>query len=209
MSAHDCQAAAREPHWQHAIEQLAGAANEWPPDPVLVAAGRLADQHQARIGRTIRKDQPCRRRFQGAAVEFLKQFAQFIQILRGGRQGASRPSRIVGRRRDRLQSRRRDGRDDGCGFGLGRRTFGEAIMRGLVDRQIHARLDPPAQSLGRLSRVEDVEDGRRTFWRHEQGLDDDRQVWEGTRPASVWFSIAFPGAESPVDIWRAPVQNSA
>ncbi|MGY4425858.1 hypothetical protein ACVWY2_008307 [Bradyrhizobium sp. JR6.1] len=67
----------------HAVEQLAGAADERQSLDVFVAARRLADEHHARLWIAIGKHQPGRGVLQRAAVECLHQRAQGFKRRRG------------------------------------------------------------------------------------------------------------------------------
>ena len=57
----------------HAVEQLAGTADERQALDVLVAPGRLADEHDARLRIAVGEHQPRGGVFQRAAVEFFQQ----------------------------------------------------------------------------------------------------------------------------------------
>ena len=61
---------------QHAVEQLAGAADERQALDVLVAARRLADEHHARLRIAVGEHQAARGGVQRAAVEAVEHGAQ-------------------------------------------------------------------------------------------------------------------------------------
>ena len=83
----------------HAVEQLARAADERQALDVLVAAGRLADEHHARLRIAVGEHELGRGRSQRAAVEFVEQRAQRLQRRRGARGLARGGDRRIGRRR--------------------------------------------------------------------------------------------------------------
>ena len=72
----------------HPVEQLAGAADKRQALDVLVAARRLADEHDARLRIAVGEYQPRRGVFQRAAVEIFQQRAQRLQRRRGARRFA-------------------------------------------------------------------------------------------------------------------------
>src|SRR5690606_32909602 len=85
---------------QHAVEQPAGAADEGQTLQVLVAARRLADEHDVGLRVAVCKDEILGRIFQIAAVEIDEQLLQFRKRTRAARQIASpRRLRFVGYRR--------------------------------------------------------------------------------------------------------------
>ena len=82
----DVGAAAVEPDRRdHAVQQLARAADERQPLEVFLASGGLADEHDARLRVAVGKHQPRGGRFQRAAVEIFQQRPQRLQRRRGPR----------------------------------------------------------------------------------------------------------------------------
>ena len=56
----------------HPVEQFAGASDERQPLDILVAPGRLADEHDAGLRIAVGKHQPCRGVLERAAVEIFQ-----------------------------------------------------------------------------------------------------------------------------------------
>ena len=75
---------------QHAVEQLAGAADEGLALQILVAARRLAHQHDAGIRVAVGEAQVGGGLLQRAGIEGRKRRHDIVEALAGGRQ--SRPS---------------------------------------------------------------------------------------------------------------------
>ena len=76
---------------QHLVEQLAGAADERLAFQVLVAAGRLADQHQPRLRRAAVEAEVLGRRLEAAAVEGGEPGAELIERRRLPRRPCAPP----------------------------------------------------------------------------------------------------------------------
>src|SRR5581483_3998772 len=63
---------------QHQVEQFSGSADEGLACEILVAAGRLTDQHDPGLRIAAREYELRRRRLQGAAIELVQQIAQLF-----------------------------------------------------------------------------------------------------------------------------------
>ena len=75
---------------QHPVEQLSRPSDEGPADAVLVAARRLADEHDPRPRRAVGKHELRRGSFQGAALEQLQIGAQGLEIRATRRRASAR-----------------------------------------------------------------------------------------------------------------------
>src|SRR6478735_11339503 len=64
---------------QHAVEQFAGSADEGQAFNVFVAAGGFANEHQPCRRVAIGEDELRGSCFQGAAIEFVENSAQFVE----------------------------------------------------------------------------------------------------------------------------------
>jgi electron-transferring-flavoprotein dehydrogenase len=155
---------------QHAVEELAGAADEGAADPVLVGARGLADDHDRRGGVAVGKDRVGRRAPERAAVEIGDQCLERRHRLRTCGK-PTRRLRSLGRRlgqgfrrRCRDRARRRWGggrRDDGRGRRLmGTRRWGKTIGGLGADRLIGPHLDIPAHQRNRCLAVQEGGGGR-------------------------------------------------
>ena len=92
-------AAAKPDRRQHAVEQLAGAADEGQAFKILLAAGRLAHEHDGRLRIAVGKHQLLGGHFQRAALETLQDSSQFLEARRAFRRLARRHDGDLGRRR--------------------------------------------------------------------------------------------------------------
>ena len=104
----------------HPVQQFAGTSDERQAFDILVAAGRFADEHDARLGIAVGEHQPRRGVFQRASVEIFQQRAQRFQRRRGPRRFACGDDRSFRGRRDfAARNGRNRGRDffDQAGWG--------------------------------------------------------------------------------------------
>ena len=85
---------------QHPVEQLAAGADERLALPVLLGPGRLADQHQRRLGVAVGEAQPGRGLLERAAVEPLQRRFELGQRLAAGGDGPGMQRALAVTRRD-------------------------------------------------------------------------------------------------------------
>ncbi len=153
---------AGEPDRRHdAIEELAGAAHERQPLDILVAAGRLAHEHHARLRIAVGKNQPRGGRSQGAAGEAVQDRSELVEGL-----GVFR---LLARRHDGAVGRQRAGRR---GHDRSRRpgaVQGRAARRLRRGRVIDRRLSDGGR-WGELSRIGEAIDGGFAQHRIDTGL---------------------------------------
>ena len=97
---------------KYTVEQLSRPADERQPFDVLVAPGRLADQHQVGFGIAVGEDHLLGREFQIAAVESLHGHSQFVER-RGRRRQLARQRGLRFIRHRGLRLRARAGRWSG------------------------------------------------------------------------------------------------
>ena len=180
----------------HPVQQLAGTSDERQALDVLVAPGRFADEHDARLRIAVGKHQPRRGVFQRAAVEIFQQRAQRLQRRRGSRRFPRRCDRRL--RRAALSRCAAAGIAaggvliKGRGGAVSRARCGGAGRVGIgqpVDRLVRQRaVDPGLQIKG-----QQLLNGRRGFGRSKSALCQSRMDRAGTKR----LDIAFPWLSSP------------